>query len=51
MPEIILVEELHVIPANTTYWQGWPSKSDPYVAPFPCWDDIYLALFKLTPAQ
>jgi len=51
MPEVILAEELHVIPANTTYWKGWPDSTDPYVAPFVCWDDIYLTLFKLTPTN
>lgn len=51
LPELVLAEELHVIPANETYWKGWPNSADPYVAPFPCWDDIYLAMFKLQPAK
>jgi peptide/nickel transport system substrate-binding protein len=51
MPAIILAEELHVIPNNYTYWTGFPNSDDPYVAPFPCWRDIFLMTMKLQPAQ
>jgi len=51
LPTIILAEELHVIPGNTTYWTGFPNEDDPYVAPFPCWRDIFLMTLKLKPAQ
>jgi len=50
MPTILLAEELHVIPANYTYWTGYPSSEDPYVAPYPCWRDIFLMTLKLKPA-
>ncbi|MCL4506936.1 MAG: ABC transporter substrate-binding protein [Chloroflexi bacterium] len=50
MPDIILAEELHVIPGNYTYWKGYPNSDDPYVAPFPCWRDIFLMTLKLQPA-
>ncbi len=51
MPELNLAVELHVIPANNTYWTGWPNADDPYVAPYPCWDDIYLTMFKIQPTK
>jgi peptide/nickel transport system substrate-binding protein len=51
MPAIVLAAELHVIPANYTYWTGFPNSEDPYTAPFPCWRDIFLMTMKLKPAQ
>ncbi len=51
MPTIVLAEELHVIPGNYTYWKGYPNSDDPYVAPFPCWRDIFLMTLKLQPAS
>jgi peptide/nickel transport system substrate-binding protein len=51
MPAIVLAEELHVIPGNYTYWTGFPNSDDPYVAPFPCWRDIFLMTMKLKPVQ
>jgi peptide/nickel transport system substrate-binding protein len=51
MPGIVLAEELHVIPANYTYWTGFPNSDDPYVAPYPCWRDIFLMTLKLKPVQ
>ena len=51
MPEIMLTEELHVVTFNETYWKGWPSEKDPYVAPYPPWEAWYLIVNKLQPAQ
>jgi len=51
MPDITLAQELWVVTHNTTYWTGWPSSEDPYVAPYPCWDDIYMVMFKLKPTK
>jgi peptide/nickel transport system substrate-binding protein len=51
MPVIILAEELHVIPSNYTYWTGYPNAEDPYVAPYPCWRDIFLMTLKLQPLK
>lgn len=51
MPAIVLADELHVIPGNHTYWTGYPDEKDPYVAPFPCWRDIFLMTLKLKPVQ
>jgi peptide/nickel transport system substrate-binding protein len=51
MPAITLAEELHVIPANYTYWTGYPNSEDPYVAPYPCWRDIFLMTLKLQPTS
>jgi len=51
MPTIVLTEELHVITMNETYWTGYPTSEDPYVAPYPCWNDFALAPFRITPVQ
>mgnify|MGYP006312466255 FL=1 len=51
MPTLILSEELHVITMNETYWTGWPTADDPYIAPYPCWNDFTLAVFEIEPAQ
>jgi peptide/nickel transport system substrate-binding protein len=49
MPEIMLTEELHVVTYNTTYWTGYPDASDPYIAPYPCWEAINLLVHRLEP--
>jgi peptide/nickel transport system substrate-binding protein len=51
MPAITLADELHVIPGNYTYWKGYPNSDAPYVAPFPCWRDIFMMTLKLQPAK
>jgi peptide/nickel transport system substrate-binding protein len=51
MPTIVLADELHVIPGNYTYWKGFPNSENPYVAPFPCWRDIFLMTLNLQPAN
>lgn len=51
MPEINMLEELHVITFNNTYWTGWPSAEDPYVAPYPPFDSFNLIIHNLKPAQ
>jgi peptide/nickel transport system substrate-binding protein len=51
MPEVMLLEELHAVVFNNTYWKGWPSEKDPYVAPYPPWEAWYLIVNKLQPVQ
>jgi peptide/nickel transport system substrate-binding protein len=51
MPEIMLLEELHVIDFNETYWTGWPGQEDPYVAPYPCWEAWNLIVHTIKPTQ
>jgi peptide/nickel transport system substrate-binding protein len=51
MPQVSLTEEMHVLTMNTTYWTGWPSAADPYVAPFPAWDGYALVIHHLRPRQ
>ena len=51
MPEIMLDEELWVITFNTTYWKGWPSSNDPYVAPYPPWEAWNLIVHTIKPAK
>jgi peptide/nickel transport system substrate-binding protein len=51
MPTINLAEQLHVIPMNETFWTGWPTEEDPYVAPYPPWQDFGLVVHHLKPTQ
>jgi peptide/nickel transport system substrate-binding protein len=51
VPQVSLNEELHTLVMNTTYWTGWPSASDPYVAPYPAWDGYSLVIDHLKPRQ
>ncbi len=50
-PQVSLTEEMHPITFNTTYWTGWPSAADPYVAPFQAWEGFALILHRLRPTQ
>ncbi len=51
LPEINMLEELHVITFNDTYWTGWPSSEDPYAAPYPPFESFKLIVHNLTPAE
>ena len=51
VPQVSLTEEMHVLTMNTTYWTGWPTASDPYMAPFPAWDGYALIIGHLKPRQ
>lgn len=51
MPTIVLTEELHVITMSETYWTGYPTGDDPYIAPYPCWNDFTLAVYHVQPTQ
>jgi peptide/nickel transport system substrate-binding protein len=51
MPEIMLLEELHVVVHNETYWTGWPGAENPYAAPYPCWQAWNLIVHELQPVQ
>jgi peptide/nickel transport system substrate-binding protein len=51
MPEIMILEELHVVTFNNTYWKGWPDEKDPYVAPYPCWEAWFMVVDKIQPVQ
>jgi peptide/nickel transport system substrate-binding protein len=51
MPEIMLTEELHVVTFNHTYWTGWPSAEDPYVAPYPPWEAWRLIIHRIQPVK
>jgi peptide/nickel transport system substrate-binding protein len=51
MPELMLLEELHVVVFNETYWTGWPGGEDPYAAPYPPWEAWNLIIHKIQPAQ
>lgn len=51
LPEINLPEEFHVVTFNETYWTGWPTAADPYVAPYTPWEAFNLVIHNLKPAQ
>jgi peptide/nickel transport system substrate-binding protein len=51
MPELMLVEELHVVVFNETYWTNWPGGENPYVAPYPCWEAWNLVVHEIQPVQ
>jgi peptide/nickel transport system substrate-binding protein len=51
MPQVTLIEELHAITFNTTYWTGFPNAEDPYAAPFVPWNGFSLIVDRLQPRQ
>jgi peptide/nickel transport system substrate-binding protein len=51
MPEIMLLEELHVVVFNETYWTGWPGQEDPYAAPYPPWEAWNLIVHNIQPVE
>jgi peptide/nickel transport system substrate-binding protein len=50
LPQIDMLEEFHVVTFNNTYWTGWPSAADPYVAPYTPWEAFNLVVHHLKPA-
>jgi len=48
--EITMSEEEWLRCYNNTYWTGWPSAKDPYVAPYSIWAGFLLAELKAQPA-
>jgi peptide/nickel transport system substrate-binding protein len=50
IPQIDLLEEYHVVTFNNTYWTGWPSAADPYVAPYTPWEAFNLVIHNLKPS-
>lgn len=51
LPEISLAEELHTLVFNTTYWTGYPSAENAYVAPYLPWEGFALVIHNLQPTQ
>jgi peptide/nickel transport system substrate-binding protein len=47
--EITMSEERWLRCYNNTYWTGWPSAADPYVAPYSLWAAFMLAMLKVKP--
>jgi peptide/nickel transport system substrate-binding protein len=47
MPQVTLAEEQHVVTFNTTYWSGYPSAQDPYVAPYLPWEGFARVIHRL----
>jgi len=51
LPEIPLVEETQTLVYNTTYWNGWPSAENPYMASFIPWEGFARVVQSLQPTQ
>jgi len=51
MPQVTLAEEQHVVTFNTTYWSGYPSAQDPYVAPYLPWEGFARVIHRLKAAR
>jgi peptide/nickel transport system substrate-binding protein len=51
LPQVDMLEELHVVTFNDTYWTGWPSAADPYVAPYTPWEAFNLVVHHLKAAK
>lgn len=51
LPEITLVEETQTLVYNTTYWKGWPSATNPYMASFIPWEGFARVVQSLQPTQ
>jgi len=49
LPQIDLLEELQVTVFNNTYWTGWPSAADPYIAPYTPWEGFNIIKHHLKP--
>lgn len=49
LPQIDLLEELQVTVFNNTYWTGWPSAADPYIAPYTPWEGFNIIKHHLQP--
>jgi peptide/nickel transport system substrate-binding protein len=51
LPDIPIQEWYHRIPMNTTYWQGWPTRDDPFVNGAFWHLTFQLVLNRLTPPR
>jgi len=51
LPEIVLAEEFHVVTFNATYWTGYPSAENPYVAPYLPWEGFNFVVHRLKPRR
>ncbi|MXZ03076.1 MAG: ABC transporter substrate-binding protein [Chloroflexi bacterium] len=49
--EITLAEERHVVTFNNTYWRGFATNSNPYVAPYSLWAGFLLEILNVSKAQ
>ena len=49
--EITLAEERHVVTFNNTYWRGFMTNSNPYVAPYSLWAGYLLTILNVSKAQ
>jgi peptide/nickel transport system substrate-binding protein len=50
LPQIDMLEELHVVTFNDSYWTGWPTAADPYVAPYSPWEAFNVVIHHLKPS-
>jgi len=50
LPQIDMLEELHVVTFNDSYWTGWPTAADSYVAPYTPWEAFNVVIHHLKPS-
>lgn len=49
VPQVVFAEELHTLVFNSTYWEGWPSAENPYIAPYLPWEGFARVIHNLRP--
>ena len=50
LPQIDMLEELHVVTFNDSYWTGWPTAADSYAAPYTPWEAFNVVIHHLKPS-
>ncbi len=51
LPDLPLVNDRKLVPFDSYYWEGWPTKDNPYASPS-CWCPEFLfILLKIKPAE
>lgn len=50
-PSLPIAQAVKLVPFDQTYWTGWPTADDPYVAPASWWQVNHVILQHLEPAK
>ncbi len=50
-PALPMAQAIKLVPFDQTYWAGWPTADNPYVAPATWWQVNHVILQNLEPAQ
>jgi peptide/nickel transport system substrate-binding protein len=51
LPQLTLAEEVQVVVFNTSYWTGYPTAQDPYIAAALPWEGFNQVLLRLKPRK